>query len=86
MEYLGDPHATALGEPPGDATWKEEAVGACRGAGAPWVRPHPGVASPRPPSTWWLHVGPGLLLCGFGAQVCKVSGPLKGRDGGLEGG
>jgi hypothetical protein len=29
-------HATVIEEPPGDATWKEEAVGACRGACAPW--------------------------------------------------
>jgi hypothetical protein len=38
-------HATALEEPPGDATWKGEAVPACRGAGAPWVL-HPGAAFP----------------------------------------
>jgi hypothetical protein len=39
-------HATVMEEPPGDATWKEEAVGVCKGAGALWVRPHPGVVSP----------------------------------------
>jgi hypothetical protein len=34
-EYLGDPHVTPLEEPPGDTTWKEEAIGACRGAVTP---------------------------------------------------
>ena len=29
------PHAIVMEEPPGDATWKEEAVGTCRGMGAP---------------------------------------------------
>jgi hypothetical protein len=58
-------YASAMGEPPGDATWNGEAVPACRGASAPWVLPHLGVASPRPPPAWRLYVGPGPLPCGF---------------------
>jgi hypothetical protein len=59
---------------PGDDTWQWEAAGIAGGAGAPWVRPHLGVASPQPSSAWRLYVGPRLLPCGFWAQIRQVSG------------
>jgi hypothetical protein len=68
-------HATVMEGSLGDDTWQREAVGAAGGAGAPWVRPHPGAASPRPPSAWRLYVGPGPLPRGFWAQIRQVSGP-----------
>jgi hypothetical protein len=61
--FFGDSHATIMEEPPGDAMWKEEAVGAGRGT-----------ASPRPPSAWRLHVGPRILPRGFEAQYALVGG------------
>ena len=66
-----------MGEPLGDATWKEDAVGAPRGVGAPKVRPHLGVAVLPSPSTWQFVVGLGALPCRCLAQIGMVSGPLS---------
>jgi hypothetical protein len=50
--------------PPRGANVEGEAIGACRGGVAAL-----GGASPRLPSIWRLHVGPGLHSCGFGAHM-----------------
>jgi len=42
----------------------------------PLVHPHPSGTSPQPSFACRLHVGPGLRLHGFWAQLCHVGGPF----------
>jgi len=63
--------------PPGDATWKEKAVGTTGGATAPWVWPHPSVATLPKPSAWWFVVGLGAQPCRWLAQIGWVGEPLS---------